>query len=101
MKGVLKDLTDARRADAEALAARLPFAELERMAQAARRPLDFASAFRGDGVHVISELKRASPSAGMIREDFRPVELARELAAAGAAALSVLCEPHQIGRAHV
>ena len=31
----------------------------------------------------------------MIREDFRPVELARELVAAGAAALSVLCEPHR------
>ena len=53
----------------------------------------FAAAFAGAGVHVIAELKSASPSRGVIREPLAVKELAGSLAAAGAAALSVLTEP--------
>ena len=93
---ILEELTSLRRADAAAREASVPFAEVMRRAAAAPAPRDFAAALARPGrANVIAELKRASPSEGMIREDFHPVELARVLQDAGAAALSVLCEPHR------
>ena len=95
MTDILAELTEMRRRDAEQREREVPFAEMMRRAAAAPAPRDFAAAFRGDGPCVIAGLKKASPSEGLIRGDFRPADLARELAAAGAAALSVLCEPHR------
>lgn len=92
---ILKELSDKRRADAESRQRAVPMDEMMRRAAAAPAPRDFAAAFQGDRSGVIAELKRASPSEGMIRDNFRPVELARELETSGAAALSVLCEPHR------
>jgi len=68
--------------------------ELERRAEK-HVPRGFRRALAAksrDGIAVIAELKRGSPSKGLIRADFHPVELARELESAGAAALSVLTD---------
>jgi len=60
---------------------------------AAATPLrDFSAALTGPGIHVLAELKPASPSRGVIRDPFHPAELAASLASAGAAALSVVTE---------
>jgi len=70
----------------------LPMAELRRMALQQPPTLDLASALRGDNIQLIAEVKKASPSRGIIRPDFNPVEIARIYADNGASAISVLTE---------
>lgn len=70
-------------------------AALERAAaRRAPRPAAFRAGLAADGrFNVIAECKRRSPSRGILRADYRPERIAREYAAAGAAAVSVLTEP--------
>ena len=70
----------------------LPLVELRKMALEQSPPLDFASALRGEGIKLIAEVKKASPSRGVIRFNFDPVEIAQTYATNGASAISVLTE---------
>jgi indole-3-glycerol phosphate synthase len=71
----------------------VPLTEMVRSAKAQSPPLDFASALRGNSVRLIAEVKKASPSRGIICSNFNPLEIAGVYAANGAAAISILTEP--------
>ncbi|HEV3254540.1 MAG TPA: indole-3-glycerol phosphate synthase TrpC [Candidatus Acidoferrales bacterium] len=90
---ILKRIVETRR---EAIAHRkrvLPLVALKIAVEKIARPArDFAAALTRPGPNVIAELKKASPSRGVLREDYRPASLAQSLEKAGAAALSVLTE---------
>ena len=55
-------------------------------------PRDFSSAITHDGINIIAELKKSSPSKGLLREEYAPAVLASGFESAGGAALSVLTE---------
>ncbi len=91
---VLDTILASTRATVAASKMRVPLAELERRALA-HHPRGWAAALRrqaASGTAVIAEIKKASPSKGLIRADFDPEWIARRYRAGGAAALSVLTD---------
>ena len=94
---ILNDIMIQKRKDLEELKIRFPMARL-RDAVLSKEKIDLRS-FRkaitsGKELHLICELKKASPSEGILREDFQPLRIASLFEHAGAAAISVLTEPH-------
>ena len=94
---VLDRILDARRAEVDHRKQVLPETALRYGVKAATPVRDFCAALSRDGINIIAELKPASPSRGIIREPFDAPELAKSLAGAGAAALSVLTEGEFFG----
>jgi indole-3-glycerol phosphate synthase len=89
---VLDRIIEARRAAIAHRKKSVPETALRFGVKHAKPVRDFTAALTRDSLNVIAELKKASPSRGLIRTDFDPVALGKSLEAAGAAALSVLTE---------
>lgn len=91
---VLADIVAATRRRVRECRSTADLRDLEKRA-AAHVPREFRRALESAakaGIAIIAELKKASPSRGLIRKDFDPAKLAKELELAGAAALSVLTD---------
>ena len=89
---VLSRIVERRRAEVARRQRIMPEAVLRIAAGKAAAPRDFAGALARNRLNVIAVIKKASPSAGLLRQEFDPVALARAFEQAGAAALSVLTE---------
>jgi indole-3-glycerol phosphate synthase len=97
---VLDKIVAAKREEIAACRAQTPEAELRRKLADAPPVRDFFAALAGPGpIRLIAEIKKASPSAGVIRDDFDPVAIAQIYEQHGASCLSVLTdEPFFQGR---
>lgn len=100
MATILEEIAEYALARVAAAKAAVPQSELEALARSRARergadatPDAFADALRKQGLSVICECKKASPSKGLIAADYPYLGIAREYEAAGADAISVLTEP--------
>jgi len=93
---ILQRILATKREEIAAARAATPDADMERRARAAPAPRDFEGALRAaiaaGRAAVIAEVKRASPSKGLLRADFDPAAIARSYEAGGASCLSVLTD---------
>ena len=96
MADILRRILEVKAAEIAAARQRLPLAALRAEAEGAPAPRDFVGALRAKiaagRAAVIAEIKKASPSRGVLREDFDPDAIARAYARGGAACLSVLTD---------
>ncbi len=94
---ILDNILWSRRKTLEETRLAVPLERVQQMAEARRERRDFARAISAEGssdLRIIAELKRASPSRGLLRQNYRRREIAQGYVAGGASALSVLTEEH-------
>lgn len=89
---LLEQIVERKPVEVQAAKDAVPLSELHNRIAEAPAPRGFASALAAEGLRTIAEVKKASPSAGLIREDFDPVRIATQYEQYGAACISVLTD---------
>jgi len=89
---ILDEIIDHKKGSLPRRKANMPLAKLEQKALEQRPPRDFIKALKRDGIKLIAEVKRASPSRGLLAPGLDAPSLARTYRSSGAAAISVLTD---------
>jgi indole-3-glycerol phosphate synthase len=92
---ILDNILKHKKAEVAARKEHMPLARLQSLAESAitdKEPGRFVSALRTERIAIIAEIKKASPSAGVLCDDFDPAEIARSYDRGGVAAISVLTD---------
>ena len=92
-KNILEEIAEKTRERIQKEKLQLPLEQLKALAEKAPQQPSFLEALKKPGMSYICEVKKASPSKGLIAPDFPYVEIAKEYEAAGASAISCLTEP--------
>ena len=93
MPNILDEIVAAKRQELALQKEAVSLDMLQQRITAQARPLNLSGALMGGGIRLIAEVKKASPSRGLLSPDFDPVRLAGIYASNGAAAISVLTDP--------
>ena len=93
MPSILDKIVTAKREELAAAKRAAPLADVQRTAKEQPHPLNLSGALTVGGIGLIAEVKKASPSRGLLSPDFDPVRLAETYVANGAAAVSCLTDP--------
>ena len=94
MSTILDQIVEAKRQELERRKSNVSLEALERQIASQARPLNFSGSLLGDRVRLIAEIKKASPSRGLLCPEFDPLMLANIYVENGAAAVSVLTDHH-------
>ncbi len=89
---ILEQIVNSTKASVAKRKSLMSLADLEKVINSLPPPKDFSAALQGDSIRLIAEIKRASPSKGLLRQNLDAASLARTYSRSGAAAISVLTE---------
>ena len=89
---ILDKIVDHVRSQVEKQKKQIPLEQLKQQNFIQQQPDLFKNALNKSGIQIIAEIKKASPSAGVIAADFNPLVIARDYENGGAAAISILTE---------